>query len=187
MSIDKETYIELTHAMMFAIAKSDLTVAQAAQVMYACAQPDTTEEHIDITRPIRDRLTDWSQESKGRLIAVEAVRLNFACVNMHGPCKKGNHTVMMARICGSAIWRPENIVSQHNFDEVVLDVIKEHHPRGDDERFVVSTGPGSGLASAFAEMFAQQPETIDDKVQDFRAELDALFPSNPQPGKEEEP
>lgn len=185
MTVERETYTELLHAMMFAIVKDDLSIGQAASVMFACAQPDTTEELIDMTRDVRDRLTDWSQESKGRLIAIEGVKMTFKCVNMHGPCERGEHTVFMARICGSDMWRPEDVVSRHNFDEVLLEVIKAQHPHGDQQFRVRHGQVGRGLIGAFAEMFAEQPESIDDKVKDFRAELDALFPSNPQPGKEE--
>lgn len=189
--ISRETYTELVHAMLFAVAKGELQIGQISSVLFATAQSDTIEETIDLTKDVRHRLTDWSQESKGRLIAIECVRLTFRCQNIHGPCKLGKHQVMMTRIMGSTTWRPESIVSQHDFDQVVLEATQAQHntdPDGEVDRFVVSRGRGVGLADAFAEMFAREAEeTIDTKIDDFRAELDALFPStpNPQPRKEE--
>lgn len=186
MTVDVEIFTELTHSMMYAVARQELTINQASIVLFSCAQPSTTVDVIDLTRQARAALDDWSQESKGRLIAVEAVRVRFDCMNVHGECKKGEHHVMMTRILGTAHWSPDSVVSTHDFEQTILNLTIEQHPSGDDEKFVVSRSRASGLAGAFAEMFGQEAETIDDKVNDFRAELDALFPSNPPPGKEED-
>jgi hypothetical protein len=165
--------------MMYAVARSELKIGQVASVLFACAQTDTTEETIDLTKEVRKRQTEWPQESKGRLIAIECVRLTFRCQNIHGPCDRGVHQVMMTRIIGSNLWKPESVVSQHNFDQVVLEETQAQHNTGDkDDKFVVSRGRGATLMGAFAEMFAKEAEeTIDSKIDDFRAELDALFPS----------
>jgi hypothetical protein len=189
--INRETYVELVHAMMYAVARGELKIGQISSVLFACAQQDTTEEVIDLTTDVRHRLTDWPHESKGRLISIECVRLTFQCQNIHGPCDRGQHQVMMTRIIGSNTWSPESVVSQHNFDQVVLEATQAQHNAGVDgsdpvDKFVVSRAKGSTLMGAFAEMFAnEEDETIDSKIDDFRAELDALFPSNPQPRKEE--
>jgi hypothetical protein len=181
----QETYIELTHAMMFAIAQSDLTIPQAASVMFSCAQPDTTEELLDVTKEVRNRLTDWPHASRGKLIAVECVRITFQCNNIHGPCDRGQHQVMMARIMGNNQWRPHDVVSSIDFDNVVLEVIQEQHADPTQKfRATSSKIGGSSLMGAFAEMFANQPEDqIDRKIEDFRAELDSLFPTTKKGGR----
>lgn len=185
MSVERETFTELTHSMLFAFAEGQLSMPQIASVLYACAQADTTETTTDITMEVRAALTDWPEQDKGQLIAVETVSMHFKCVNLHGPCKKGEHDVHMTRVIGSMDWEPEQVSSVHDFSEVVLDcmhplrkadgsldgkVVSHHKSRG---------GSRSDLISAFRKMFDDDDSPIEQEVKDFRAELDALFPSNP--------
>ena len=187
MSVERETYTELTHSMMFALAQDQLSMPQIASVLYACAQPDTTETTTDITHEVRAALTDWSEQDKGMLIAVETVRMHFRCVNLHGPCKKGEHDVHMTRVIGSMDWEPEMVSSVHNFNDVVLECM---HPLrkadGSLDGKVVARrrGTRSDLITEFRKLFMDE-SPIEREVKDFRAELDALFPSaptNPQKG-----
>lgn len=180
MSVARETYSELVHSMMFAFVQDQLSMPQIASVLYACAQPDTTEDTTDITHEVRDALTDWSETDKGMLIAVETVKMHFKCVNLHGPCKKGEHDVHMTRVIGSMDWEPEMVSSKHDFSEVVLDCMHPlRKPDGTPDGKVVSRrkGGASNLISEFRKLFVDE-NPIEREVKDFRAELDALFPSN---------
>ena len=188
MSIQRETYTELLHSMVFAWAESQLSLPQVSSVLWACAQPSTTEETIDMTHEIRDELTDWSELDKGMLITIETVLLTFNCVNIHGVCSKGKHTVAMTRVVGSTNWEPERVSSVHNFNQIVLDATVRHKPGETLGDNVVSHVRGSqrDLINAFRDMFNDPPEVgIDKEVTSFREELDKLFPSAPSTqGKE---
>lgn len=178
MTVERETYTELLHSMMFAWAQSQLNLSQIASVLYACAQPDTTEETEDLTMKVREALTDWSEMDKGMLIAVECITMTFRCNNVHGPCEKGKHAVNMTRVIGSMDWEPENVNSVHDFSKVILEITVGPDPKGK----VISQGRGSyhDLIGAFRDMFLEQPEqTIEKEMDAFRAELDELFPSAP--------
>ena len=188
MSVQRETYSELAHSMIYAYAGEQLTMPQVASVLYACAQPDTSEKTTDLTHEVRDALTDWSEQDKGMLIAVEHVEMKFRCVNIHGPCKKGEHTVNMTRVIGSMDWEPEMVSSKHNFNDVIMDCM--HIPRREDGTIDGKLIPGrrgggrGDLISEFRKLFLDE-SPIEREVKDFRAELDALFPSaptNPQKG-----
>jgi hypothetical protein len=129
---------------------------------------------------VRDALTDWPEQDKGQLIAVEHVRMHFKCVNMHGPCKKGEHDVHMTRVIGSMDWEPEMVSSVHDFSDVVLACM---HPKldadGKPDGKVIShrrRGASSDLIAEFRKLFVDE-SPIEQEVKDFRAELDALFPS----------
>lgn len=189
MSVERETYTELLHSMMFAWVEGQLSLPQVASVLYATAQPDTEETTTDVTHEVRRALTDWSEMNKGMLLGVETVLLTFNCVNVHGVCAKGKHTVAMTRVIGSMGWEPEEVSSQHDFSKVVLDATMAHHPdQGTREGKVVSNISNRGairdLIGTFRDMFMQQPEQkMEKEIDEFRAELDKLFPSTP--GKEE--
>jgi len=183
MTVARETYTELCHSMTFAFAQGQLSMPQVAGVLYACAQADTTETTTDITHEVRAALTDWSEQDRGMLIAVETVRMHFKCVNLHGPCKKGEHDVHMTRVIGSMGWEPEMVSSKHDFSDVVLDCM---HPirkaDGSPDGKVISRRKGGGasdLIAEFRKLFDEGASPIEKEVKDFRAELDALFPSNP--------
>jgi hypothetical protein len=186
MSVQRETYAELTHSLIFAYAGGQLSAPQIASVLFACAQPDTTEETTDITHEVRDGLTDWSEQDKGQLIAVEHVHMKFRCVNIHGPCKKGEHTVNMTRVIGSMDWEPEMVSSQHDFNEVIMNCmgVPRHADGTIDGKLIPGRKGGSrgDLISAFKKLFDEPGDPIEQEVKDFRAELDALFPSNPPKG-----
>jgi hypothetical protein len=181
MTIERETFTELLHSMMFAFAQSQLSLPQTASVVWACAQPTTIEETIDMTEEVRAALNDWSEMDKGMLIAVECVQMTFLCVNIHGPCKKEKHTVHMTRVIGSMDWEPENVSSVHDFSEVIMQATMSHHPDPAQGKLVSNRkGRYNDLIGAFRDMFLEQPEnTIDKEIDEFRAELDKLFPSAP--------
>ena len=184
MTVERETFTELTHSMIWAYAQQNLTLPQITAVLYACAQPDTTEEMTDMTHDVRNALTDWSESDKGQLICVETVRLTFQCHNIHGPCEKGSHAVNMTRVIGSVGWEPEYVTSIHNFSQVVLDETVKHHPDGPGGKFVNSRHRNAGpkdLIDAFRSIFDMNEPRIDKEVKDFRKELDELFPSTPNP------
>lgn len=189
MSIQRETYAELVHAMIVSLVQEKLNFGQVSSVLWACAQPSTEESTIDVTHKVREALDDWSELDKGMLIGVETVILAFDCSNIHGPCEKGRHAVAMTRVIGSRNWDPDRVQSQHNFNQTILDATMHVHPDGPNAEGKVNTihnkgGLHADLISAFRDMFMQQPEKrIDKEVDDFRAELDKLFPSTP--GKEE--
>jgi len=191
MSVHIETYRELTHSMLFALAQRQLSLPQITSVLYACAQPTTEENVIDVTQEVRAALTDWSEQNKGMLIGVETVQLTFQCVNIHGPCKKGRHTVNMTRVIGSMEWEPEQVQSSLDFNDVIVQTTMQHHPDGPDTKGKVvshAAGGQADLIGYFRDMFAAQPDQVVEKeISEFRAELDALFPSVPstQPRKEE--
>jgi hypothetical protein len=44
MTVERETYTELCHSMIFAYAQQQLTMPQVASVLFACAQESTTED-----------------------------------------------------------------------------------------------------------------------------------------------
>jgi len=185
MTVERETYNELLHAMIFAYAGNQLTLPQIGSVMWACAQPDTTEGTTDVTHGVRAALTDWSEMDKGMLICVESVQLTFKCVNLHGPCNKKQHSVMMTRVIGSMDWEPEAVSSSHVFSEVILQETLKLNPQHEGGRVVSNSRhrhPGSyaDLIGTFRDMFMEPPEqAIDKEIDQFRAELDALFPSAP--------
>lgn len=186
MSIQRETYHELLHAMMFALVKQELNFVQVGSVLWAAAQPDTEETTHCVTHKVRERLTDWSESDKGMLIGVETVLMTFRCGNIHGPCTKGQHTVAMTRVIGHQGWEPDNVSSSVNFNQAILDATMSLHPdKTGDKNVSSSNGSQRDLISAFREMFMQQePEkSIEKEIDQFRAELDKLFPSTP--GKEE--
>lgn len=181
MTVERETYAELTHSMMFAFAGGQLSMPQVASVLYACAQQTTTEETTDITMKVREALTDWPEQDKGMLICIEVVKMTFQCVNIHGPCAKGHHTVNMTRVIGSMDWDPDMVSSQHDFSEVLIEsmgVIRTDD--GELDGKLVNTkrkGSRRDLIEAFQSIFDSVENPIDKEVKDFRAELDALFPS----------
>lgn len=179
MTVERETYAELTHSMMFAFAGGQLSMPQVASVLYACAQQTTTEETTDITMQVREALTDWPESDKGMLIAIEVVRMTFKCVNIHGPCKKGEHSVNMTRVIGSMDWDPEMVSSQHDFSDVIIECMGVPHREEDGGKVVNRKRKGSrrDLIEAFQSIFDSVENPIDKEVKDFRAELDALFPS----------
>lgn len=181
MSIQRETYTELMHSMIFAFASEQLTLAQLSSVLFACAQPDTTEETTDLTHDVRAGLTDWSEMNKGMLIAVEAVKLTFRCHNIHGPCKQDQHSVFMTRVIGSMDWVPEQVSSQHVFSDVILAATMKLNPgQGHGRAIRPRRGTYAELIGAFRDMFLEQPEQrVEKEVSEFRAELDKLFPSAP--------
>jgi len=187
MTIERETYTEIVHSMVYAMAIREMNLVQITAILYACAQESTTEEALDITQQVRERLTDWSQEDRGRIIAIEMIIVKFKCQKLHGPCKKGEHAMMLTRIIGTQEWRPEKVSSSVDFNEAVLDAMHTIRPSADGEtaKVIHNRGLSHTLSGLFAEMFGEETETIEDKVRDFASELDALFPSNPQPGKEE--
>ena len=183
MTTERETYTELLHALIWAYAQGNLKLPQVAAILYSCAQPNTVEEVADITPKVRGALSDWSEQDRGMLIAVETVQITFQCTNIHDGCEKGQHTVTMTRVIGSMNWQPEHVVSMHNFQQVIMDETIKQHPDGPEGRFVASQHQAgarpSDLISAFQRIFDQAAPVIDQKVKDFRAELDELFPSIP--------
>lgn len=182
MTVNRETYTELVHSMVWSLATNELTLGQISSVLFACAQENCTEETEDLTGEVRDALTDWSEVDKGQLVSCELVRMTFQCHNIHGPCDKGEHAVNMTRIIGSMGWEPENVTSTHDFHDVIMNVTIAHHPEGAGGKFVSSRRGGGGptdLIDSFKQMFGVDDRKIESEVRDFRAELDALFPSAP--------
>lgn len=181
MTIERETYIELLDSMLHAVAVNDLTLSQAAGVLFSCAQPTTTETAIDLTMQTRAALTDWKESDKGQLVAVETVQLRFDCGGqVHGPCEKGHHVVQMTRCIGSMGWSPEGVNSIHDFNQILKDLTIAQHPDGPGGKYVASHKKGShDLVDMFRDLFQTNANTIDSEVKDFRAELDELFPSAP--------
>ena len=180
--IERETYVELIHSMLYALVREQLGLPQVASILHACAQPDTNEEVNDVTIPIRDALTDWSEENKGQIVAVEIVKITFNCSGyVHGACEKGHHTVALTRIIGSTGWSPDDVASSVDFNQTIMEATQAAHPDGPGGKYVASKkSRGDSLITAFKELFALGGnEQIESEVKDFRAELDALFPSAP--------
>jgi hypothetical protein len=197
--VRRETYVEVTHSMVMALAMHDLNMAQIAMLLHQCADAKATEETLDITKEVRAELDDWSEESKGHIVGIEVVHIRMPCHNGHpnedgtpGPCKKGFHTLQMTRVIGGPDWDPATVGSRHRFEDVVVRVSTAMHPEHGKDPLILGRGHRAvgeqGLKEAFNRTFGEQAEQIDKVVEDFRAELDALFPSvNPQQGKEEGP
>jgi hypothetical protein len=188
--VGRDTFVELTHSMMVAVALGDLYVGQTAHILHACAQPEAWEERLDLTHQVRAGLTDWSEESKGGLIAVEVVQVHFPCYNQHGgkPCKAGGHVVQMTRIITMTDFNPDTVASSVNFEDVVIEATTAQHPLGDRPDLLKLAGPrrsNRGLREAFTKMFGSDEKRIDKEIESFRAELDELFPSTQSKGKEE--
>lgn len=195
--VQRETYIEITHSMVMALVSEDLGIAQIALLLHQCADPKATEETMDITKEVREALTDWSEASKGHIVGIEVVHIRMPCHNGHpnpdgsnDPCPKGFHTLQMTRVIGGPGLNPYQVSSQHRFDDVVVKVSAAKHPEHGKDPLILGTRSKaigeSSLKDAFNRHFGEQAEQIDKVVDDFRAELDKLFPSvNPQPGKEE--
>lgn len=196
MKVARETYIEVVHSLVMAILERELNISQVAMLVHHIAQPEATETRIDITGEIRAALDDWSQEAKGRIIGIEVVHVRFPCHNAHGNpegdgnCEEGFHVLQMTRVIGQTSFDPETVTSRHKFEDVVVRLSTAHHPAGPEALKLAGHGRGARggtLAAAFQRMFGEQAkEDIDRKVENFRKELDDLFPSvNPQPRKEE--
>lgn len=196
--VRRETFIEVTHSMVMALAIHDLDIAQIAMLLHQCADAKATEETLDITQEVRAALDDWSEESKGHIIGIEVVHIRMPCHNGHlnedgspGPCEKGFHTLQMTRVICGPQWDPNRIGSRHRFDDVIVKIATAMHPEHGKSPLILGrrTAIGEhGLKEAFNRTFGEQAEKIDRAVEDFRAELDKLFPSvNPQQGKEEGP
>lgn len=187
MTIERETYTELVHSMLWGFVQQQLTLPQVASVLHSVAQQDTTEETVDLTNIVRDALTDWKESDKGQIVAVETVKMTFKCRgNVHGPCEKGEHTVQMTRVIGSMGWEPEEVSSIHDFGQVIMEATVDKHPDGKEGKFVTARhnkrdrGSQADLINAFQRIFDEQGNPgIDQEVRDFRAELDKLFPSAP--------
>lgn len=198
MKVARETYTEVTHSLVMAILERELNVPQVAMLLHHIAQPKASETRTDITHEIRAALTDWSQESRGRIIAIEVVHVKFPCHNAHGEpggdgkCEKGFHVLQMTRVITQTDFDPHSVSSRHNFEELIVRLSTAHHPEGPDKLRLAGHGRGrrgGGLAETFTRIFGKEAQAdIDRTVEDFRKELDDLFPSvNPQPGKEEGP
>ena len=198
MKVARETYVEVTHSLVMAILERELDLPQVAMLLHHIAQPSATETRIDITGEIRNALDDWSQEAKGRIIGIEVVHVRFPCHNAHGNadgdgnCEKGFHILQMTRVIGQTSFDPETVTSRHKFEDVVVRISTAHHPESPDALKLAGHGRGNrgrGLSESFKRIFGEQAkQEIDRKVEDFRKELDELFPGvNPQPGKEEGP
>jgi len=187
MKVERETYIEVVHSLVMAILERELDLPQVAMLVHHIAQPEATETRIDITSEIRAALDDWSQEAKGRLIGIEVVHITFPCHNAHGNpdgdglCEKGSHVLQMTRVIGQTSFDPDTITSRHNFADVVVRISTAHHPESPDALRLAGSGRGKRagtLAASFRRIFGEQAtEEIDRKVEDFRKELDDLFPS----------
>lgn len=196
--VQRETYIEITHSMVMALAMDDLNIAQIAMLLHQCADAKATEETLDITNQVRDALDDWSEEHKGYIVGIELVHIKMPCHNGHpredgtpGPCTKGYHTLQMTRVIGGPQWDPARIGSRHRFEDVIVRISSEAHPEHGKDPLILGRRRPVGdysLKEAFSRQFGEQAQKVDKLVEDFRAELDALFPSvNPQQGKEEGP
>lgn len=194
--VRRETFVEVTHSMVMALAMDDLNIGQIAMLLHQCADAKATEVTLDITKEVRDELDDWSEEQKGHIIGIELVHIRMPCHNGHpredgtpGPCEKGYHTLQMTRVIGGPAWDPATIGSRHRFEDVVVRVSSAKHPEHGKNPLILGRRNKAigeySLKEAFNRQFGQA-EQIEKEVEDFRAELDKLFPSvNPQPRKEE--
>ena len=194
MTISREAFIEMVAAIISGIAEQKIPLGGACHLLYALAQPTVEEERIDVTDEVLAKLPDWNEYNKGQLLSVEVLHLHFPCSTLgahegdHEGCEKKRHTCQMTRVSGAPGWRPTKVASEFNFDDAVVATSMPYHPEydpndPDNGGLNVAGSPDGTLEGAFKRLFGGAK--IDKEVADFRAELDALFPSPPVPGKEE--
>ena len=194
--LSPETWMELCESIISIDVAPDgegFDLASGVMVLWAAAQDTAFENKIDIRDEIFLKL-DWSEEDKAHLHTVELIQIWYGCsMRNEDPEKHGEHSIPLAQIVriGSDKttereeddWDPRKVMSDYNFDMVIEQIANDHH-KGKMHTFqshgrVIS----SRVRQSFANHFAKRTEAkVEKEVNEFRKELDQLFPSAPEKG-----
>lgn len=192
--ISPETWMELCESIISVELTEDgegFDLASAVMVLWAAAQDTAYENKIDILPEILLRL-DWSQEDRDKLDVVELLQVWYGCsMRLEDPENHKDHSVPLAQIVRIGTkrdkededWNPHTVQSDYNFDMVIEQIANDHHA-GKMHTFqshgrVIS----SRVRQSFHNHFAKRAEVkMEKEVDEFRKELDALFPTGDEKG-----
>lgn len=192
--IPPETFMELVESLVVQPdVCTNVGLPSIVMILWMTAQESSYELIHDITEEVRFKLGDWPDDEKAKLHQIEIRQLFFGCeMRLEDPETHKDHSIPIAQILriGTTAetketgWHWSQVVSDYDFELVVQGICDEYHQQVTGHEHQSSVVIGSRVVqSTVREQFAEQlrKPKIEREISEFRAELDALFPSTPPP------
>lgn len=177
MSLEPEDYIELFYTVVRAVYDRQLDIPQAAELCYSAAQPRTTAVEYDILDEVKAELHDWIKTDLDSVIECKILQLSIP--NLEDEDKM--HVAQVVKLAIKPGWHWSHVhPNRANIDDALTEVGRRYLPEGMEAEMVRSTRDLRDQQASHS-MTGAFRKNIEQEIDKFREELDALFP-DPEKG-----